>query len=183
LVRVTSQTPSDWLVLLVQVPASPSRHRVAVWRELRKSGAVPIVQGSWAAPDVAESRAAADRAQQLARDGGGEVFVLHVASATSDVSRLQSLFDDARQEEWTEFVADCGKFTAEIAREIERHKFTFAELEEEEQSLERLRRWYRAIRAKDINAVSGAADAEKELATCVAELDRYAAMVYEELHT
>jgi hypothetical protein len=35
-------------------------------------------------------------------------------------------------------------------------KFTLAELEEEEQSLERLRRWYRDIRARD---VFGAPDA------------------------
>ena len=30
----------QWLVLLVRVPAQPSRHRVAVWRELRRVGAV-----------------------------------------------------------------------------------------------------------------------------------------------
>jgi hypothetical protein len=31
-----------WLVLAVRVPAEPSRHRVAVWRELRRTGAVPL---------------------------------------------------------------------------------------------------------------------------------------------
>ena len=41
-----------WLVLVVRVPAEPSRHRVAVWRELRKSGAVSLAQGAWAVPDV-----------------------------------------------------------------------------------------------------------------------------------
>ena len=29
-------------MLVVRVPAEPSRHRVAVWRELRRLGAVPI---------------------------------------------------------------------------------------------------------------------------------------------
>src|SRR3954452_22881933 len=32
--------PARWLVLVVRVPADPSRHRVAVWRELRRAGAV-----------------------------------------------------------------------------------------------------------------------------------------------
>ena len=30
----------------------PSRHRVAVWRELRRAGAVPLGQGCWAVPEV-----------------------------------------------------------------------------------------------------------------------------------
>ena len=31
-----------WVVLLARVAAEPSRHRVAVWRELRRLGAVAI---------------------------------------------------------------------------------------------------------------------------------------------
>ncbi|MEY9993018.1 hypothetical protein ABIE67_005050 [Streptomyces sp. V4I8] len=29
-----------WTVLVVRIPAEPSRHRVAVWRELRKTAAL-----------------------------------------------------------------------------------------------------------------------------------------------
>ncbi|MET8612367.1 Chromate resistance protein ChrB [Streptomyces misionensis] len=32
----------------------PSRHRAAVWRELRETGALPLGQGVWAVPDVPE---------------------------------------------------------------------------------------------------------------------------------
>jgi len=41
-----------WLVLVVRVPAEPSRHRVAVWRELRRVGAVSLGQGAWIVPDA-----------------------------------------------------------------------------------------------------------------------------------
>ncbi len=54
---------------------------------------------------------------------------------------LPELFESARRDEWVEFVTDCGKFLDEIDREIAKQKFTFGELEEEEQSLERLQRW------------------------------------------
>jgi hypothetical protein len=40
---------------------------------------------------------------------------------------------------------------------------TLAELDEEEQSLERLRRWSRAIRARDLFGAPGAANAERRL--------------------
>ncbi|MGR0161003.1 hypothetical protein [Paenarthrobacter nitroguajacolicus] len=35
-----------WLLILVQVPAQPSWHRVAVWR----AGAVPLSPGTWLLP-------------------------------------------------------------------------------------------------------------------------------------
>ncbi|MER6878347.1 Chromate resistance protein ChrB, partial [Amycolatopsis sp. NPDC000673] len=30
------------------MPSGPSRHRVAVWRELRRVGALSLGQGAWA---------------------------------------------------------------------------------------------------------------------------------------
>ena len=40
--------------------------------------------------------------------------------------------------EWAEFIDECAKYEAEIDREIAEQKLTLAELDEEEQSLERL---------------------------------------------
>src|SRR5258705_12319825 len=39
-----------WLVLVVRVPADPSRHRVAVWRELRRAGGLFLGEGGGAGP-------------------------------------------------------------------------------------------------------------------------------------
>jgi hypothetical protein len=56
-----------WLVLVVRLPAEPSRHRVAVWRELRRVGALQIGQGVWVVPDVAVFANGVTRAIELAR--------------------------------------------------------------------------------------------------------------------
>jgi hypothetical protein len=53
-----------------------------------------------------------------------------------------------------------GKYEAELAGEVAKGKLTLAELDEEEQSLERLRRWYRAIRARDLFGAPSGPDAE-----------------------
>lgn len=87
-------------------------------------------------------------------------------------------FRRAREHEWGEFVADCGKFTAEIDREIAKQKFTFAELEEEEQSLERLRRWYRDLKKRDVLALPAAEGAAARLRECDQALDGFAERVY-----
>jgi Protein ChrB, N-terminal len=132
--------------LAVRVPAEPSRHRVAVWRELRRAGAVPLGQGCWAVPDVPAVSDRIARAAKLAGRGDGEVVVLQAGGrGQADAARLEQLFTEARQAEWAELLADCGKFSAEIDAEVGKAKFTLAELEEEEQSLDRLRRWHREL--------------------------------------
>ena len=169
--------------MLVQVPSEPSRHRVAVWRELRRFGAVPVGQGAWTAPDVPACREGAEKAKTLAGAGNGELLLFSTGPADDDAARLRELFNAARADEWAEFIADCGKFTDEIAKEIAKQKFTLAELEEEEQSLDRLRRWFRAIRTKDVFGSPAAAGADHALAQCGEALDGFAALVYGEVHS
>ncbi|WAL69287.1 chromate resistance protein ChrB [Amycolatopsis cynarae] len=172
-----------WLVLVVRVPAEPSRHRVAVWRELRRVGALSLGQGIWAVPDVPGFTAGVARVTELAQRGSGEVVVLDAAGRDDrDATRLEQLFTAERQEEWTEFLADCGKFEAEIDKEIRTAKFTLAELEEEEQSLERLRRWHRDLKARDVFGAPSAAEAEQWLERCAQRLAGYTEQVFQALH-
>jgi hypothetical protein len=171
------------VLLLVRLPAGPSRHRVGVWRELRRIGALSLGQGAWAVPDVPVFAGGLARAAELAVKAGGEVVTLDAAGRTpADSARLVELFTAARREDWTEFLADCGKFEAEIAMETRNAKFTLAELEEEEQSLERLRRWHRDLTARDVFGTPQAREATEQLAVCVAACEDYAERVFAALH-
>jgi hypothetical protein len=170
-------------VLLVRVPAEPSRHRVAVWRELRRGGAVSLGSGVWALPATPGFAPVAERAGELARRGGGEVVALD-ASPRDEASAalIRAAFVAAREAEWAEFASECRKFEVEIAKELRLGKLTLAELEEEEQSLERLRRWYRDLKARDVFALPAAGAAEEQLKACVETLDGYADRVYQAVH-
>ncbi|WP_344784865.1 Chromate resistance protein ChrB [Microbacterium kribbense] len=170
----------SWVLVFVQLPSEPSRHRVAVWRELRRGGAVPVSQGAWAMPDAAAFQASLARAEELTHAGGGVFAVIDAAPRTEAARALiRDAFVSARLDEWREFQADCGKYEDEIAREIAKQKFTFGELEEEEQSLDRLRRWYRDLKKRDILALPEAAAAETRVRHCEDVLAGYAEMVYQ----
>ncbi|MFC7330931.1 Chromate resistance protein ChrB [Marinactinospora rubrisoli] len=172
-----------WVLLLVRLPKQPSRHRVAVWRELRRVGAVSIGQGTWAVPDVPVFAEGLRRATELAGRGGGETIELRAAGRTpADAERFRALFDAARRDDWTEFLTDCGRYVEEIAKEIRTAKFTLAELEEEEQSLERLRRWHRDLQTRDVFGVPEAAEATERLRECAAAYEDYAERVIRALH-
>jgi sugar phosphate isomerase/epimerase len=171
------------VVLVVRVPAAPSRHRVAVWRELRRIGALSLGQGAWVAPDVPVFADGITRVIELAERGEGEVLILQATGrGETDATRLAELFTAERAAEWAEFLADCGKFDAEIDKEIGKGKFTLAELEEEEQSLERLRRWHRDLKARDVFGAPAALDADQQLKHCTERLEDYTERVFAALH-
>ena len=168
-----------WLVLLVRVPAEPARHRMALWRELRRFGAVPLGQAVWAVPDLPAAHPLLERLAELAEVAGGTLLVLAAHGYTArDAGRLQQVYAEAREQEWSEFHADCGKYLAELEKEERLGKYTLAELEEEEQSLDRLRRWYRDLRSLDLLGGPATVDAATGLKTCEAQFDIYAEHVY-----
>jgi len=179
----TKESLARWLILVIKLPAEPSRHRVAVWRELRKVGALSLGQGVWAVPDVPIFANGVRRALELTERAQGEAMALEAAGREADdAARLQAMFTAARQTDWAEFLSDCGKFEAELAKEIRIAKFTLAELEEEEQSLERLRRWHRDLTARDVFGAPERAESAERLKRCVAACEDYAERVFAELH-
>lgn len=169
--------------MALRLPAEPSRHRVAVWRELRRAGALSLAPGVWALPATPAFAEGLARAVSLVERGGGEVVLLDARGQDDTyAARLEAQFTAVREAEWTEFLADCAKYEAELEREVAAEKFTLAELDEEEQSLERLRRWYRELKVRDVFGAPSAGSAEQRLRQSAERLERYADQVYSALH-
>jgi Protein ChrB, N-terminal len=152
---------------------------MALWRELRRSGAVLLGQAIWAVPNLPAVRPLLERITALVDIAHGYVLVLDADGHTDeDASRLEQLYVDARQQEWSEFEAECGKYLAELEHEEQIGKYTLAELEEEEQSLDRLRRWYRELRSRNLLGIPAATDPATALKSCEERFDAYAEHVY-----
>lgn len=170
----------EWVVLTYRLPGEPSRHRVAVWRELRRVGALPLQQATWAVPARGDFLEAVSRSVSLVEGAGGEALVFDAKPRGPEADgRLQQLFTAEREEEWREFLDECAKFEREIDKEIESEKFTAAELDEEEQNLDRLRRWFRELQARDVFVAASQEQAEGRLQDCRGRLDEFAERVYE----
>jgi hypothetical protein len=191
--RVTEDTVTEvttdrtdsiaWTVLAVRLRAEPSRDRVAVWRELRRAGALSLGQGVWALPATPAFDEGLNRALALAKRGEGEIVLLHAHGYDDrQTKRLEALFTASREAEWLEFISECEKYGAELDKEIASEKFTLAELDEEEQSLERLRRWYRDLKLRDLFGAPSAAKAEEHLKQSQIRLEDFAERVYAALH-
>jgi DNA-binding transcriptional regulator PaaX len=169
----------SWRLITYRLPAEPSRHRVAVWRELRRLGAVALQQGTWALPAGERFDAGLAHVIKTITEAGDPPVVMTVANDDASGPRLEALFTAQREAEWTEFLSGCGKYETELAGEVAKGKLTLAELDEEEQSLDRLRHWYRTIRARDLFRAPSAPDAERRLKECADALESFASMVYQ----
>lgn len=170
--------PEGWRLVVYRLPAEPSRHRVAVWRHLRKLGAVSLQQATWAVPRGTPFDQGLDRTLALVNGAGGSATVFTVSPDDASSRLLEEQFTADREAEFAEFLAECAKFDAEIDHEISVQKFTLAELDEEEHNLDRLRRWYRDLRRRALFGAPSANAAGERLRECGTHLEAFAAQVY-----
>jgi hypothetical protein len=171
-------TPAEgWLLLVYRVPSEPSRLRSAVWRRLKSLGAIYLQNSAAALPagPSAERALRKLRSQILDMDGTAALLSCTVLAGESEV---RAAFEAARNDEYEEIVDRCEDFLAQVKKEHVASHFTFAELEENEVDLEKLRNWFARIRQRDTFGASGRPAAEKALETCQQALDEYAARVY-----
>jgi DNA-binding transcriptional regulator PaaX len=170
----------NWLMLTYRLPADRSSARVAVWREVRRSGALQLQQSVVAFPDTEEFQAALARVRAAVGEVGGSVVAVRADPLQpDDDARLEAAWNEARAAEYGELTAEAEKLVAEIDKEFAKQKFTLAELDEEEAELEKLKAWHARIRVRDVHGCEGAAEAEAALERAAEAVGRYTAAVFD----
>ena len=95
-------------------------------------------------------------------------------------SDIHNAFQAARNDEYEEIVNRCEDFLAQVKKEYAANHFTYAELEENEVDLVKLRNWFAKVRERDAFDANSRPAAEKALEECEQSLEAYAARVYTE---
>jgi hypothetical protein len=169
-----------WLLLTYKLPADRSSARVAVWREVRRSGALQLQKSVVAFPDTDDFRTAVTRVRATIGEVGGSVLALRAQPlGGEDDARLEAAWNEARSAEYTELATECEKLVAEIDKEFAKEKFTLAELDEEEAELEKLKSWHGRIRARDVYECEPAGEAEAALNRAEEAVSRYTTAVFD----
>ncbi len=169
----------EWLLFLSQLPANPSGLRVSVWRKLRAAGAASLQNGVWILPHQPEPHAFLNELLETIRSQGasGQVFLAVPDSEAVQADILQR-FQKQSEEEHQEFIERCVNLLSELEKETVRQKFTFAELEENEADLEKLKGWLQKIQKRDFFPGPSAAQSLERLAACRQALQAFARQVY-----
>ncbi len=168
-----------WLFFSYSLPAEPSKARVYVWRQLRKLGAVNC-QSVWAIPHSAE------RLQELKRliediekyHGAGLLIAGNLLLKAQEESIIKA-FIDSRNEEYDEIIDKCEDFFKEIEYEIGRQNFIFAEVEENEEELDKLKQWLKKVEKRDVIRPPLRKAALDKVKMCEKIFEDFARRVYE----
>jgi Protein ChrB, N-terminal len=175
----TDSSPPGWLLLLVQLPSTPSSVRVALWRRLRAAGATTMVNSAWMLPDTVPHAELFEQLRQNIIRQRGSGYVLNVPSLPAEVyETVVQLFRADRAREYDEFAERCTALLDEIGKETRAEKYTFAELEESEQDLEKLTRWLAKIQARDFFPDERGQQAAALMARCRSALNGFSQAVY-----
>ena len=174
-----SAADQPWLLLIYKIPAEPTRLRAGVWRKIKGMGAIYLQNSAAALP----ASVTAERALRLLRNEivemNGSAYLLE-SRALSGNQELVAAFNAARDDEYDEIVDRCKDFVAQVEKEYTANHFTYAELEENDEDLTKLRNWFAKVQARDVLGATGAQAAMDVLAGCGKVLDDYAARVYAE---
>jgi hypothetical protein len=184
---VTSVTmpprPTKWIFLGYTLASEPSKARVALWRRLKKLGAINF-EALWVLPHstkrVAEAQALI---AEIERQQGHGVVVVGTVPDEQQEERIRAAFVGSRNQEYQELIEKCGDYAKEIEYEIGRRNFIFAEVEENEEELEKLKDWLRKIERRDLVDAPLHGVAVAKVADCERLFEDFSRRVYEHAST
>ncbi len=142
-----------WLLLLVRLPATHSTERVAIWRKLKKSGAIQIQTSTHILPDDPPRYETFQWLTQHIRDAGGDATLVRAREIDGfSNERLIELFNAARAKEYASLREMLRPFVTSARRTS-----NFGG------KVDRIRKQFREIRATDFFDSPKAKDLEMVL--------------------
>lgn len=168
-----------WLFFSYTVPAKPTRVRVAVWRRLKKIGAVNC-QSFWVVPHRKDRIADLEKLSgEIAAWKGESILVEGKPLGVGDEARIRAALLDAGNEEYGELLQKCNDFLREIEMETKNQNFIFGEVEENEEELEKLKKWLGKIEARNPVESEVRREVLKRIRLCEKALDDFSRAVYD----
>jgi ChrB-like protein len=168
-------------VLVYRMPPNPTAGRVAVWRQLKKIGAIYLQQSVCVFP--ANSAVRRDLAPILKRisDASGEFHLLPLRKLdSSEETKLIQQFREQTANHYQEIIENCEvNFTKEIEFETFRSNFTYEEAEEIRAEFEKISGWFDRVRRRDWFGAPNMSEAQEWLTRCEAMLEKFEARVFE----
>jgi hypothetical protein len=150
-----------------------------VWRRIKSLGAIYLQNSVAALPASPAAERSLRKLRREILDMNGTALLLSSAVLAGE-AEVRNAFQTARNDEYEEIVDKCQDFLQQVQKEYDHNHFTYAELEENEVDLVKLRNWFAKVVERDVFGAAGKAATEQALEACEQSLEAYAARVYAE---
>ncbi len=165
-----------WLVLAYRLPTSHGL-KTTIRRRLTAIGAVFPANAVAALPASPAAERAFRGVRRSIAEAGGSAQVLR-AEVIEGAADLIAAFNLAREQEYGEIIAGCGRVIAAIEALAAAGQFHYSDLGGKDAELKRLSMRIETIRARDTFGAANAESALFALNRCRAGLDAFAVRVY-----
>jgi ChrB-like protein len=148
---------TDWLLCSYRLPREPSRLRLAIWRRLKRLGAVVLHDSLWVLPSDAKTREDVDWLAEEIEEKGGSALLWQAKSLPT--GQDASLIEDFKADAESRYAA-----IADSARKLERgaeRRVSRVALERILVQLRGLERTLRLERRRDHFRAAGRREAEE----------------------
>jgi hypothetical protein len=171
----SGEHPAAWTLLVYTVPASPTRKRAAVWREVKRLGALYLRDGVCALPDTQAARMGLETlAERVHELGGRGTLVWQAQLPAASAEPLIREFAQARRAEYDEIGTAAADLLHHLQQEAQHHGMDRAELVSLLADLNRLERWLAQVMARDYLHQGDPTTISATLAACRAALETHA---------
>jgi hypothetical protein len=178
---MTLTTRTKFLLLVYRMRAKPTAGRVAVWRNLRKIGAVYLQDSVCALPSTPALRRELEGVLERIASSGGHYYLLPLTSLPEDErQKLVDLFIEQASKHFGEIVENCEvNFVKEIEFERFRENFTYEEAEEIRMEFEKIVGWFERVKERAWFGAPNEEEARDWLKRCEVLLEEFEATVFE----
>ena len=172
---IEANLPPYWLLMVYRVPSEPSRHRVAVWREMKRMGALYVQNCVCLLPGFRGVRKKLEAVAQRIEGMSGSSLTLEIRKiAEPGLSEVIAGFREQSDREYDEIIEECTtKFQKEIEFERFRQNFTYEEAEEIWSDLEKIRTWLARVVERDWVGSERRVEAERRVAESEEAFDAF----------
>jgi hypothetical protein len=164
----TITTPErNWILLIHQLPPTPTNLRVRIWRKLQKLGAVAIKNSVYVLPATEKSHEDFQWLKQEIESAGGEAAVFRAGSVEGATDEeIVAAFRKARDEEFAAISAEFGGLTGAIREQSRGKHLSAGRLSAHETEIDKLHAELERIAANDFFDAAGRAAAFSAYERC-----------------
>jgi hypothetical protein len=139
-----------WFIIIYKLPSIPSTSRVTVWKRVKELGAFLLQQSVYLLPNSPATKEAVKTLKEQIQHLGGECKILEMATLGEEQEKeVITGFNSNREEEYTEVIKACKELSQEIDEESKTEDFHFADLEENEKHLQRVKELLESVIKRD----------------------------------
>ncbi len=175
-------SPTRFVAFIYRMPTKPTSARVAVWRQLKKMGAVYLQQSVCVFPETPSIRRELQPILKKLEFSGGSFHLLTLGRLSAEErDKLISEFREQAAKHFQEIIENCEvNFQKEIEFETFRNNFTYEEAAEIRIEFEKIVTWYERVSARDWFGAPNREEAREWLARCERLLEGFEERVFEE---